>query len=88
MKSKLLIGILLFGLLFHDANLVKAQSGDAYELVRSGLNSGQVSQGDQYLLIASIDSNSAAEMNGAEFALVDEAFSDTRQQIHLPVLLR
>lgn len=88
MKAKLITSIVLLALFSQCARLVKAQSGEVYELVRGGLNSGQVSQGDQYLLIASFDGNSAIEMNGAEFVVGDDAFSDTRQQIHLPLLLR
>ena len=88
MKTKLITGILLFALLSQYATRVRAQSDDIYELVQSSLNSGQVSQGDQYLVIASFDSNSAVEMKGAEFVVGDEPFEDTRQQTYLPMLLR
>lgn len=88
MKAKLITGVLLLALFSQCASHVNAQSDDVYELVRGSLNSGQVSQGEQYLLIASFDSNSAAEMNSAEFVVGAEPFADTRQQIHLPLLLR
>ena len=80
--------VLMLILLARYAGKVEAQSNDGYELVHSSLNSHQVSQGGGYLLIASFDGSSAINMSSAEFTLGEQSPTDTRQQIHLPILTR